>query len=387
MINALIRLAPMSMSGDLRGGTLLQEKQACRVETKRCSIKMYFLSCNSMFAIVIAFAIFNLVGCSPPAPGPGEILAETRVFEDIPPEQAGQPSYDTNAIFTFKNEGGTPVKILGLGKSCGCAEPNVTPTTLGPGEQGTLRVKALRPSMGDRTVQITMETDSPITPILTFEVRSGSLQQPPFIQNVSGSLVFRDEEQARSGLPFEVIAVQREEDDRVIEPKCNIPGARIDAIETINKQHWRSTDIVLRNYKFRLRFERNIPFTECIGEVGIPELWDGGLTQTLLVRCIPEPDLRVAPSQILIRWGKSARVFVRCRDPEWNIRTFVDPPGGVLTVESIEENGEDISNGYRTFRISGTPMCPKFGNYTFKVVAEFEGKEIQKSIPIEITSE
>lgn len=94
------------------------------------------------------------------------------------------------ATFRLKNTGGTSVHVVSVQSGCGCAKPTVEPDLVKPGRTAEVRVKATAPPVGERSVEIVLHTDSPLTPEIPLKLVLVSRRPPPFLVNAGGDLTF-----------------------------------------------------------------------------------------------------------------------------------------------------------------------------------------------------
>lgn len=79
--------------------------------------------------------------------------------------EAGLLDEQLEAVFTFVNQGKSPVRITGVDSSCGCTVPQLSKNQFAPGESGEIRaVFTVGARVGPQTKRITVSTDQPNTP-------------------------------------------------------------------------------------------------------------------------------------------------------------------------------------------------------------------------------
>ena len=83
------------------------------------------------------------------------------------------------AKFEIENVGGTPVRILEVESTCGCATPKLSTKIITPGGVGFVEVKATPIRVGEKVAGITLRTDSPISPALTLLLIVKGSSRPP----------------------------------------------------------------------------------------------------------------------------------------------------------------------------------------------------------------
>jgi hypothetical protein len=107
-----------------------------------------------------------------------------------PPIRSGAPRLRAEATFSLVNRGRAAVHVTSLESGCGCTTPRITPTTVQP--DGTALVTAIGTplSSGERTVAITVHTDSPLSPEIVLHFKMVTDRLPPFITEVAGDFAY-----------------------------------------------------------------------------------------------------------------------------------------------------------------------------------------------------
>ena len=95
-----------------------------------------------------------------------------------------------NLVFPIVNKGGRRVRVLSVESACGCAVPQVESTVLGPHQSGRVVVSARAPELGEKSVQITLNTDSLENPHLYLYFTLISEKRAPYILKVDGDVTF-----------------------------------------------------------------------------------------------------------------------------------------------------------------------------------------------------
>jgi len=83
------------------------------------------------------------------------------------------PGSENLCEFEFSNSGDATLKIIDIGKSCGCTPVTLEKTVYEPGESGTLKVKyhaSIRP--GAATKRLYVKSNDPANPRLTLTIKS-----------------------------------------------------------------------------------------------------------------------------------------------------------------------------------------------------------------------
>lgn len=123
-------------------------------------------------------------------PSPGFLTCKNPLVVWVGPEDAGAALTTASAQFQIKNPGGTSVRVMSVETSCGCAKPFVRPDVIPPGGQGSVAVDAVPLPSGERTAEITLSTDSPLTPTVELKLRMIGRRRPPFMVDARGDLTY-----------------------------------------------------------------------------------------------------------------------------------------------------------------------------------------------------
>lgn len=95
---------------------------------------------------------------------------------------------EASATFEVENVGGVPVHITDVETSCGCAMPEIEPRTIAAGGVGVVKVKATPLDTGEKTVSLTLNTDSPASPQVVLRLHIVGSRQPPYMTQAGGDL-------------------------------------------------------------------------------------------------------------------------------------------------------------------------------------------------------
>lgn len=167
-------------------------------------------------------------------PRPGRLVAETDSLTwNFRSQGQGSDRQFTVATFRVANKGGTPVSIRSVSHGCDCVVSRIEPRLIQPGAVGRVEVH-VEPSGNtqDRTILLTLETDSAETPIVELRLRliGDARPKPPYLLNAYGDLVYSRRVFDSDVREVTVISVQ--ETGRHDEPKVasDLPFIRLEPL-------------------------------------------------------------------------------------------------------------------------------------------------------------
>jgi hypothetical protein len=128
-------------------------------------------------------------------------VVSTRAIRSGPPEgvispasqrvEAAPGSPQVVATYRITNRGGQDLVLGHLSTTCGCTSASVKPKTLQPGQAGIITVTGTPFPVGDRPVQVRLESNSrPDGELSMTLIMAGPRREPPFVMHSSGSLSF-----------------------------------------------------------------------------------------------------------------------------------------------------------------------------------------------------
>ncbi len=252
--------------------------------------------------------------------------------------------------FLLDNPGRSPVKVLGIDTTCGCAEPVADPSDVKPGGMTKIIVKAVIPVVGTRVVPFVVHTDSPVKPDVHLTARIIVRRKPPFL-SVTGDLTFRGA--LSPDLAGELSVVTFESDGETLEPQIstNLPFLEIDRAKvSVRAADFRAAQtigfpVVERTRKYRVRLKKAPPDAAFIGTITVTDpLGRTGNWSLNVLGQLDRPGApRVAPRSIRLRKeeGASASFVAICQDSSRAITCSIDEPRGSdfsINVESNDPN-------------------------------------------------
>ena len=247
---------------------------------------------------------------SPPM-SPGKLVARQELMTWQSPVQKSFHPLGPNEAqgrFELENVGGSPVHILEVQTSCGCATPEVQPTTIAPGKTGTVVVRAVPLHIGERMVSITLNTDSPSSPKVVLQLRIVGSRRAPFMGRAYGELnylvgssmsegrkIFADAIESSGSIPSPPIA-------RTEMPFLEIsnPTLESEAPHTL-------PGTIRRRYVYEVTLASKVPSGRFVGEVTVTDPWDTDHVERVRVHGEYLPPIRAVPSRSVIRVGAGRR--------------------------------------------------------------------------------
>ena len=293
-------------------------------------------------------------------PTQGRLVAEaTQVVWQSPVVPLGQTLVPAHATFRLANPGGRSVNILSIDSGCGCAKPVPSATAIASGQAITLDVEGKPFPIGDRTVAITVHTDSPETPTLDLKLRMLGSRQPPFLLDATGELAFLNVE--RSSLnsegesrKFVVHMVELESEGREPTFRVDPPSLKVTKVSSTT-QPYVTPGSVIRTYNYQVSFAEPPIESRITGTVAVVDPWFEEHVTDLKVDAEVRSRIRVTPSRVDVASGGGAdgsvEFLVLTNEPvaisadEYRIETE-----GSWHVEPISAKG-----GVARFRITAAP--------------------------------
>lgn len=284
-------------------------------------------------------------------PRPGRLIAEVDTLTLAPPSKLpGGGGYDSSATFRVANSGGSPVTIRDVLSGCDCAVARVDPRVITPGSTGVVEVKGKPSDKVDRTVMVTLLTDSPETPEVRLKIRRQGRDQltPPYLMTAYGDLTYNGTLSDIDTREITVLTAQETghlEEARVI---SSLPFLRIDLRSSVGKQTTEpAISIVKHVYSVRLT---SPPHNAFQGEVTIEDPWNESRHQQIMVFGDLHEPFVVSPPRLLLSReslsGETGRATLRVTHLDRRASPVVQPVGeaaSLLRVVPIESDDPGAS--------------------------------------------
>ena len=283
----------------------------------------------------MTLAGFSLLVVRPgsPSTGPGNLVArEDVVLWKSPRDQEGRSASQVEARFELENHGSTPVRILTIKAGCGCTSPRVEPSLVPPGGTALVSVSALLP-IGDKTVPITLTTDSPLTPSVVLALRMIGNRPPPFLLQVVGDLSYLGDKSTAESREIVAVTIEGARPTKRPELMTDLAGLKFEEVG-IEEAPYTVSKAVQRKYRYRAYFEEPTPGSAFRGVVRVSDPWNPGQFELIQVEAKSEPEYRVVPATLDLKVGneKSASRFGA------DFLVFIKEPAPDLTVVPEGEN-------------------------------------------------
>lgn len=270
---------------------------------------------------------------------PGQLVARQATVT------AGGPASSADGTFTLVNVGGLPVKILSVTSGCGCATPTVEPSLIAPGRTGTVTVSTAGAtlSVGERTVPITLRTDSPVAPEVSLKFRTLGSARPPFVAHATGDLAFGRDIRVGEHRPVVVEVVERGRPERKPTLASDLPFLRIHEEGMTEKANAYDPSVFHRYNSFNVEVAERPPDSGFQGRVTVNDPWNTDRDLAIHVQGEPDPAVRIAPSRGILRISgptdRAAKLafLVSLKEPCPDLR--IEAEGGAespLVVERVE---------------------------------------------------
>ena len=155
-------------------------------------------------------------------------------------------------MFRVVNRGGSIVQINAVKSGCDCTVPRVEPKIVEPGAVAVVEIVTEPPEFGERTVVVTLVTDSPVTPEvpLHFQMKARDRDGESYLLRAGNPLVYMGDWSPDEPRQIIVTTVQAPGEEKPPQVTCDLPFLKFELIDVDEKT---STDpsVVFRNYTYR----------------------------------------------------------------------------------------------------------------------------------------
>jgi hypothetical protein len=246
-------------------------------------------------AAVTVLVVILLVVSKPRSPAaPGRLIIDRDA-------SGSEPTLTAKTSHRLVNAGGSPVQILGIKTTCGCASAQAQPSHVPPGGVTTVRIEAAPMDVGVRKGVITIETDSPETPFISLDFLVEGDRPPPHLLSVHGELLYRTGSSRDEPRPlFVEVVEQRSAPPKAPVIRCGLPFVRVGEPKSAQFDHATHNAWVVRKYPYQVALDAP-PSTEFVDDLFVSHSDD--LSRTLIVRVIGEESLpfQVTPRHLRLR--------------------------------------------------------------------------------------
>lgn len=340
-------------------------------------------------ALVVASTILS-VASRPDRSSPGELRASTPVIDwQCPAPSEGAPSTAAPPSFEVVNVGGSPVRILSVATSCGCARAEANPLLVPPGGRSTIVVEMDPIEVGVRAATVTLETDSPSRPTVGLQIAAEGYHKPPYLLRSTEGLFFREgysREEPREFVVDAVAAAREPETPPVV--ACDLPFLQFDPPTVRDGAHLKGPDFVTRTYRYPVRFVAEPPDEGFSGRITVADPWVEGRSLACNVLGEPNHPIRVVPSRVVLKAGQDggARFLARSNRGDGSVTAAVEEPDSPLLVQEAEEMGD---SGFHAFRVrwkAGRASADRADRYHV-IIRAGANDEASVTLPVQIRDE
>lgn len=252
------------------------------------------------------------------APTPGQLVADKDTLIWQAP-QSDSPASRARATFRVVNTGDSLVHIRSVRSGCDCAIPRVEPKVVSPGGSAIVEVEPELPVFGQKTVAITLLTDSLTKPELNLQlkIQGKTKERRAYLYRADGDLSYVGEWTPEEE-PRQIIAttIQPPGEQKPPEITSDLPFLGFELVDTDKKI---STDpsILFCNYTFNVIFTSDPPRGPFGGEVAVVDPWDETHRQRIRVYGETPAPMRAIPARLILQVGPpkaEVTLRVRCRD-------------------------------------------------------------------------
>ena len=202
---------------------------------------------SSGVVLLLASVAGSLSGLA--GPSPGRLVATEA---SLVVGGSGSVEDWNSASYELINVGGSPLKILPPVSGCGCAEPVLSRSDLGPGEKAILRVDAQPIAVGEKRVSITVPTDSRATPSIALELRVLGSRRPPYLNRVVGDLTYNGKYDPHESRRVLVETIEPAGSDVAPTLQCDLPFLKWECVQRDQVENGFRQGIVHRARFYRM---------------------------------------------------------------------------------------------------------------------------------------
>lgn len=285
---------------------------------------------------------------------PGKLVAKQDMLTlQSPSEKPYRSMSLLHATFEVTNVGGAPVRILEAKSSCGCATPDVHPTTIPPGGAGVVEVKAAPRGIGERIVSVTLRTDSVASPEVVLRMRVVGNRRPPYLSSVYGELTYEGD--ISVGEPRSITATTLElAATKPMPPRVesDLQILEFGPPTLLEETAYDTPGVVLRRYSYEVKPASSFRENAFVGVVELIDPWDPAHRERLTARGTVLPPLRAIPARVVLHAkdgnGPSIKMLVVSKEPAPGLIVMKgeesENPLDVSQVKTLEDNRRSVFN-------------------------------------------
>ena len=250
--------------------------------------------------MVIGSALAWSPRSGPPSPGRLVPKEETLTWRTpVESTDRTQGPGEAQARFHIDNVGGSPVRIIAVETSCGCATPTVRPGVIPPGKTGTVEVRAAPLQVGEKVATFTLKTDSKSTPEVVLRLHVIGSRRPPFFAQGGGDLSFGDGDSPAEGRKLYAFNVELKGTNPTPPlVTSELPFLKVGAAELIDERYAGEPGAVTRKYAYDAKLAPGHLTERFAGDLRVIDPWDPRHSEVVRVHCVAVPDLRAIPPPV-----------------------------------------------------------------------------------------
>ena len=306
---------------------------------------------------------------------PGKLVARNKLVTWRSPVEEVFRVLSTDAAsakFEVENVGGAPVHVVAVETTCGCVSSSVKPEIIPPGTIAAVEVRATPLQVGEKTVSITLRTDSPATPKVELQLHIVGSRCPPFFATAGGELSFLDGfslAETRELLAYNVEMVNAKPTPPLV--KVDLPFLEIGPAKLLEESRSPGPGSCNRKYGYELKMTAAPPTDRYAGEVTVTDPWDSRHVERIRFHGENRPPIRTVPSRITLRipnrdgQGAEAKLLVMAKESVTDL--LVEVEGGGKPPLNVERVSSSLGEKLTTYSIALRPGAAREGDYNLLV--------------------
>lgn len=296
-------------------------------------------------AFIVGIALISAAALPLIAPGrarqPGRLIARSdSVTLQARRTNRNWKQPEQTAKFRVDNVGGTPVWIKSTRSGCDCTALRVDPNVVPAGRHTVVEVTARPPETGERTVVITLLTDSPVTPEIPLHLRLMGRERRSYLLDAGGDLAYIGDWSPEERRPLTVVTVHPRGKERVPGVACDLAFLKLNRVST-EVRPTTDPELFVRTDTFEAIFDATrLPRGRFRGEIVVTDPWDDAHVARVAVTGETRGPVEAIPPRLILRVGTvptDAEVVLELRSHDSNLRPTVEPEEPQSSPLSVSE--------------------------------------------------
>jgi hypothetical protein len=272
--------------------------------------------------------------------------------------------------------------------SCGCATAEAKPEIVPPGGKSSVLVNMDSLEVGVRVASITLETDSPATPLINLQLVAEGFRRPPYVFQLNADLYYHEgfaDDEVRKVIVDTVVLRGVSPDPPLL--SIDVEVLQIGMPSVAERPYLADADLLVRSFTFPVRFAKHPPDEGFSGEIRVTDRWNPG--RVLRSRVFGERNLpiRAIPPRLVLDASSesssspTARLVARTRSGGTDLKVVVEGEDSPLVVKA-DLIGDD--DRFASFRVSCKPgQKPKQGIFNL-IVTPASGGQVSLTVPVQV---